>query len=82
MSSHCAGLKGDDLKVENITRQTQSVLPIPSGTIPEEPRAITEEEQEFQAYATLRKARSDARYIGVRKIRAEKKAEEAAAAKK
>ncbi|KAH8922437.1 ribosomal protein L13e [Atractiella rhizophila] len=71
-----------DVSPDNTTRDLATILPIPTGYTPEQPRAITAEEKEFNAFATLRKARSDARLVGVRKIRAAKKEEEAAAQKK
>ncbi|KAI9512803.1 60S ribosomal protein L13 [Russula earlei] len=57
----------DDLKAPT-TRQT---LPFPSS-VPEQPRKITQEEREFNAYKTLRNNRAEARYEGARKIRAAK----------
>ena len=51
-------------------------MPLPASSTPEEPRKITQEERDFDAYTTLRKARSDARFVGVRKIRAQRKQEE------
>ena len=51
------------------TRQT---LPLPSAFVHEEPRKITSEEREFNAYKTLRNNRAEARFEGARKIRAAK----------
>jgi len=68
----------DDLKAPT-TRQT---LALPSPSLPEQPRKITQEEQEFNAYKTLRNNRAEARFEGARKIRAAKKEEEEAAKKK
>ena len=48
----------------------------------EKARAITEEEKAVNAYATLRKARSDARLVGVREARRKAKEEEEATKKK
>jgi large subunit ribosomal protein L13e len=45
-------------------------------------RAISEESKNFEAYKTLRKARSDARYAGMREKRAREKAEAEAEKKK
>jgi len=70
----------DDLKAP-ITRKTPSV-PLPPPSVSEEPRKITQEEREFNAYKTLRNNRAEARFEGVRKIRAAKKEEEEAAKKK
>jgi len=68
----------DDLKAST-TRQT---LALPPSAVPEGPRKITQEEREFNAYKTLRNNRAEARFEGVRKIRAAKKEEEEAAKKK
>ncbi|KAG1769152.1 60S ribosomal protein L13 [Suillus occidentalis] len=51
-------------------------------TVHEAPRKITDDERSFEAFKTLRVARADARYEGVRKIRAAKKEEEEANKKK
>ncbi|KAK9240666.1 ribosomal protein L13e [Lipomyces kononenkoae] len=61
---------------------TAAVLPIVQSVPEFEPRIVTEEAKAFNAYATLRKARSDARLVGVREKRAKAKAEEAAEKKK
>lgn len=58
-------LQGDDLKAKT----THLPIPLPPSTIPEAPRAITEEERKFKAYRTLRDARANKRHEGVRKIR-------------
>ena len=58
----------DDLKAPT-TRQT---LPLPPPSVPEQPRKITQEEREFNAYKTLRNNRAETRFEGVRKIRAAK----------
>jgi len=72
----------DTLKETNVTRKISSVLPLPPSYVAEEPRAITAEEKEGNAYATLRKARSDARLVGVREVRRKKAQEEEDAKKK
>jgi len=74
--------KGDSQASDLSAETTKTMLSISPSRPLEEPRPITEEEKEFQAYTTLRRARTDARLIGVRKIRAAKKEEEAAATKK
>ncbi|KAI0033430.1 ribosomal protein L13e [Vararia minispora EC-137] len=61
---------------------TRQNLALPPSFVPEEPRKITDEEREFEAYKTLRVARADQRYEGARKKRAAKKEEEEAAKKK
>lgn len=58
----------DDLKAPT-TRQT---LPLPPPSVPEQPRKITQDEREFNAYKTLRNSRAETRFEGVRKIRAAK----------
>ncbi|RXW15771.1 hypothetical protein EST38_g10087 [Candolleomyces aberdarensis] len=69
---------GDDLTATT-TRQNLAILDIYAA---EAPRKITQEERDFKAYRTLRDAQSNARYAGVRKIRAAKKEEEEANKKK
>lgn len=63
-------------------RSNSSTFPIPAGTTPEAPRAITAAEREVSAFVALRKARSDGRLVGVRKERQKKKDDEEAAKKK
>jgi hypothetical protein len=63
-------------------RTLSAAFPIPAGTVAEAPRAITAAEREVNAYTTLRKARSEQRYAGVRAERQKKKDEEEAAKKK
>ncbi|KAK9454869.1 ribosomal protein L13e [Dipodascopsis uninucleata] len=78
--------KNGDSSAEEIATATQvstsAVLPIVQSAAEIEPRAITEEAKDFNAFATLRKARSDAKYFGIREKRARIKAEEAAEKKK
>lgn len=69
---------GDDLQAQTV----RTNLPLPDPYVHETPRKITEEERSFDAFRTLRVARADARYEGVRKIRAAKKEEEEANKKK
>ncbi|KAK4052252.1 60S ribosomal protein L13 [Microbotryomycetes sp. JL221] len=77
--------KGDtadaDKSVEGL-KKLGAAFPIPAGMQPEAPRQISSEEKEFEAYNSLRKARSDARYAGIRAERQKKKEEEEAAKKK
>ncbi|KAM0792001.1 hypothetical protein ACM66B_007112 [Microbotryomycetes sp. NB124-2] len=77
--------KGDtadaDKSVEGL-KKLGAAFPIRVAQEAEKPRQITAEEKEFEAYNTLRKARSDARYAGVRAERQKKKEEEEAAKKK
>ncbi|KAH8835723.1 ribosomal protein L13e, partial [Flagelloscypha sp. PMI_526] len=63
------GDSADDLK----SSFTRTPLALPEAYPAEPPRKITAEEREFKAYHTLRTARANARYEGVRKIRAQKK---------
>ncbi|KAG1864273.1 60S ribosomal protein L13 [Suillus subalutaceus] len=70
--------KGADLEAET----THTHLPLPAPYAHEAPRKITDNERSFEAFKTLRVVRADARYAGVRKIRAAKKEEEEANKKK
>jgi len=76
--------KADSEPVEtaNATQQKGTVLPIKQTWTREKARPITDEEKAVSAYATLRKARSDARLVGVREVRRKAKEEEEAAKKK
>lgn len=65
----------------NITRATKDVLPIENVARVTEGK-LSDYEATENAYMTLRRARSDARLVGVREKRAKAKAEEAGAAKK
>lgn len=64
----CRGLtrtQGEDLTA-HITRDP---LPLPAAYEAEAPRKISDEEKEFNAFRTLRVARSDARNAGKREAR-------------
>ncbi|KAI0335174.1 60S ribosomal protein L13 [Cubamyces sp. BRFM 1775] len=74
--------KGDSTGEDLTAATTRSPLPLPTAFVREEPRKITEEEREFQAYRTLRNERAAARHEGARKVREAKKAEEEANKKK
>ncbi|KAJ2928975.1 hypothetical protein H1R20_g8149, partial [Candolleomyces eurysporus] len=74
--------KGDSTGDDLTATTTRQNLAIPDVYAAEAPRKITQEERDFKAYRTLREARSNARYEGVRKIRAAKKEEEEANKKK
>merc|ERR1712115_487298 len=57
--------KGDTARSElkNVTQNTlKAVIPVPKPTLYIAPRAITEEEKAFEAYKTLKKARSKKKY--------------------
>ncbi|KAK9470775.1 60S ribosomal protein eL13 [Dipodascopsis tothii] len=62
--------------------KTAALFPVVQATPETAPRKITEEQKAFNAYTTLRAARSEARYLGIREKRARIKAEEAAEKKK
>lgn len=70
--------QGEDLSA-HITRELPA---LPNPYVAEKARAITSEEKEFEAFATLRKARSDARHAGIRSKRAAEKKAAAEEAKK
>jgi len=70
--------QGDDLNAAT----ERGAIPLPLAFVREEPRAITDEEREFEAFRALRVARADGRNAGKRKIRAQKKKEEEDAKKK
>jgi large subunit ribosomal protein L13e len=76
--------KGDSDRAElTQAKQVQGpVIPIQQIWQQEEPRKITEGEKKFNAYATLRKARTDARLVGIREMRRKAKEEEEANKKK
>jgi large subunit ribosomal protein L13e len=76
--------KGDSDRAElTQAKQVQGpVIPIQQIWQQEEPRKITGEEKKFNAYATLRKARTDARLVGIREMRRKAKEEEEANKKK
>ncbi|GAA6007846.1 60S ribosomal protein L13 [Rhodotorula paludigena] len=78
--------KGDTADASKDTpavHNVQKALPIPAGSQLEQPREITADEKNApSAYTALRKARSDARLVGVRAERKRKAEEEEAAKKK
>jgi len=74
--------KGDSLAEDLTAETTRATLPLPEAYPAEAPRKITDEEREFKAFRTLRIARANQRYEGVRKARAAKKEEDEAAKKK
>ncbi|CAG8571381.1 11208_t:CDS:2 [Acaulospora colombiana] len=69
-------------EIATATQHKGTVLAIQQTWPEEEARAITEEEKAISAYATLRKAKSDARLVGVREVRRKAKEEEEASKKK
>ncbi|PPQ62831.1 hypothetical protein CVT24_000525 [Panaeolus cyanescens] len=74
--------KGDSSAEDLKAATTRAAIALPSTYVAEAPRKITDEERKFEAFKTLRVARANARYEGVRKARAAKKEEEEAAKKK
>ncbi|OMH86072.1 60S ribosomal protein L13 [Zancudomyces culisetae] len=66
---------------KNTLQVKGSIVPISNTYVAEAPRAITEEEKKSNAYYTLRQARANQRYRGVRdalaKARAEQEAQKA-----
>ncbi|KAF7271369.1 ribosomal protein L13 [Rhynchophorus ferrugineus] len=60
---------------KNATQLAGEVLPVKQPAIRSKARVPTEEEKAFNAYITLRKARADARLVGVRAKRAKDAAE-------
>jgi len=74
--------KGDSSPEDLKVATTRAALPLPEAHPAEAPRKILPEEREVEAFRTLRIARANQRYAGVRKIRAAKREEEEAAKKK
>ena len=71
--------KAGDTAVDQASKVAQlkgTVVPIRRVSVKSQARAITDQERKVSAYATLRKARSDARLVGIRKKRAEIKKKE------
>jgi len=62
-------------ELQNLAQNTnKTIIPVPKPTLREKARAITSEEKEKSAYKTMRKARTDAKYWGVKKKKADAKA--------
>jgi hypothetical protein len=61
-------IQGDDLTAST----TRAAIPLPPSFVHEEPRKITDEEKEFEAYRTIRQQRGIARNEGKRKAAAAK----------
>ena len=55
--------------------KTRNVLPIHQPAVKAQARTLTEEEVKFNAFGALRKARADARLVGIRAKRAKEAAE-------
>jgi len=77
----------DNASAADVAKATQNtsrvLLPVRHASVKTRTRKITDEEKNTKttAYAWLRKARADARLVGIRKKRAEDKAKEIGAAK-
>ncbi|OMJ22085.1 60S ribosomal protein L13 [Smittium culicis] len=63
---------------KNTVQHNGQVAPIVNTVVTEQPRAITEEEKKLNAFYTLRQARANQRYRGVRDALAKARAEEEA----
>ena len=69
-------VKAGETTVEEASKVPQhkgTVVPLQTVAVKSQSRAITDEERKSSAYVTLRKARADARYVGIRQKRAEVK---------
>ena len=68
--------KTGETPIDQATQVAQlkgTVVPIKRPSVKSQARAITDAERKASAYATIRKARSDLRLVGIRKKRAEAK---------
>merc|ERR1719326_1356293 len=66
--------QGDTPKSElqNVSQNTlKEIIPVPKPTLRIKARAITKEEQEKSAYKILKKARTNAKYDGIKRKKAE-----------
>merc|ERR1711953_1019964 len=73
--------KGDTPRSElqNVGQNTlKAIIPVPKPGLRVKARAITQEEKDFCAYAKLKKARTDQKYWGAKKKKAQEKAEKEA----
>lgn len=71
--------KEGEKQTEKFATDMSNVLPIKQTSIKAKARTVTEDEKKFNAYVFLRKARADARLVGIRAKRAAQKAEDAKA---
>lgn len=69
--------EGEKQQAEKFATDMSNVMPIKQSSVKPKARVITEDEKKFNAYVFLRKARADARMVGIRAKRAAQKAEEA-----
>merc|ERR1711935_684640 len=68
--------KGDTARSElaNVAQNTlKAIIPVPKPSLRVKSRAITQEEKDFCAYAKIKKARSDLKYWGAKKKKAQEK---------
>lgn len=72
-------LKDAEKQTAKYATDMSAVLPIKQAAVKSKARVITDEEKKFKAYVFLRKARADARLVGIRAKRAALKQEEAKA---
>lgn len=68
--------EGEKQQAEKFATSMSEVMPIKQASIKAKARVPTEDEKKFKAYIFLRKARADARLVGIRAKRAAQKAEE------
>lgn len=68
--------EGEKQQTEKFATSMSDVMPIKQTSVKAKARVPTEEEKKFKAYVFLRKARADARLVGIRAKRAAQKAEE------
>merc|ERR1719223_1524729 len=74
--------KGDTPRSElqNVAQNTlKEIIPVPKTALRIKSRAITAEEKDFEAFKKMRKARTDAHYDGIKRKKAQEKAEKAMA---
>jgi len=65
-------------EIQNVQQNaSKDIIPIPKPSLRIKARAITDDDRQFEAYNTLRKAKVDAKYFGRREKRAREKAEAA-----
>merc|ERR1719229_1383031 len=65
----------DRKELDNVAQNTlKEIIPVPKPTLRIKARAITADEKSFEAYKTMKKARSDLKYWGAKKKKAEEKA--------
>merc|ERR1712183_213752 len=71
--------KGDTPKSElqNVAQNTlKEIIPVPKPELRVKARAITSDEKEKSAYKTLKKARTDQKYDGIKRLKSGKKEDE------